>query len=144
MTGSIGLLIIAIFDNNLIYDNSTALQVNFFDKVIEPEPCSVVFSAMAKKEKSTERAKQTRGRPSLGKKTVSIRLSEDVLAEVKKAAASGGNLSAYIEEALKEKLSIVNGLTPKPNFRKRFSRPAKGPRIEGGLVKLILEDREAS
>ena len=85
-------MIIAIFENNLIYDNSTALQVNFFDKVIEPEPCSVVFSAMAKKEKSTERAKQTRGRRSLGKKTVSIRLSEDVLAQVKKAAARGGNL----------------------------------------------------
>ena len=36
-------VIIAICENNLIYDNSTTLQVNFFDKVIEPEPCSVVF-----------------------------------------------------------------------------------------------------
>jgi len=99
---------------------------------------------MAKNEKSTERQKPTRGRPSLGKKTVSIRLSEDVLAQVKKAAASGGNLSAYIEEALKEKLSIMDGMTPRPDFRKRFALPAKGPRIKGGLVKLILEERESS
>jgi len=99
---------------------------------------------MAKNEKSTERQKQTRGRPSLGKKTVSIRLSEDVLAQLKRAAASGGNLSAYIEEALKEKLSIVDGLKPKPDFRKRFAQPPKGPLIEGGLVKLILEERESS
>jgi hypothetical protein len=99
---------------------------------------------MAKNEKSGEQPKPSRGRPSLGKKTVSIRLSQDVLAQVKKAAASGGNLSAYIEEALKEKLSIVNGLSPKPDFRKRFAQPPKGPQIEGGLVKLILEERESS
>lgn len=99
---------------------------------------------MAKNEKPTKREKPTRGRPSLGKRTVSIRLSEDVLAQVKKAAASGGNLSAYIEEALKEKLSIMTRLTPKPDFRKRFALPPKGPRIKGGLVKLILEERESS
>lgn len=88
--------------------------------------------------------KQNRGRPSLGKKTVSLRLSPSVLAQAKKAAETGGNLSAYVEEALKDKLSIKNGLGPKPDFRKRFAQPPKGPRIEGGLVNLILEEREAS
>jgi hypothetical protein len=88
--------------------------------------------------------KQSRGRPSLGKKTVSLRLSPNVLAQVKKAAESGGNLSAYVEEALKEKLSIEGKPAIKPDFRKRFSRPPKGPHIEGGLVNLILEEREAS
>jgi hypothetical protein len=88
--------------------------------------------------------KRGRGRPHLGKRTVSIRLSEEVLAQVKRAAESGGNLSAYVEAALKDKLSIKNGLGPKPDFRKRFAQPPKGPCIEGGLVKLILEERESS
>jgi predicted DNA binding CopG/RHH family protein len=44
------------------------------------------------------------GRPKLNKRTVSIRLSESVLAQVRKAAATGGNISAYIEEAIKVQL----------------------------------------
>ena len=127
-----------------MYDNTDGASTKFFNKIIESPLYFVVFFAMAKNAKSLHEQKPTRGRPSLGKKTVSIRLSEDVLAQVKKAAASGGNLSAYIEEALKEKLAIMNGLTPKPDFRKRFAVPPKGPRIKGGLVKLILEERESS
>lgn len=103
---------------------------------------------MAKTQKTKEQAepeKQGRGRPSLGKKTVSIRLSEDVLAQVKKAAASGGNLSAFVEEALKEKLSMTrDGLAPKPDFRKRFAQPPKGPPVGDQLVELILAEREDS
>jgi hypothetical protein len=99
------------------------------------------FPGMAKNAKPAKKA--SRGRPSLGKRTVSIRLSEDVLAEVKKAAASGGNLSAYIEEALKEKLSMMV-VQETPDFRERFASAPKGPRIEGGLVKLILEERDVS
>ena len=93
----------------------------------------------------TQTAKNKGGRPKLNKKTVSIRLSEDVLAQVKKAAASGGNLSAFIEEALKEKLSMTrNGLATKPDFRKRFAQPPKGPRVGDELVELILAERDKS
>jgi hypothetical protein len=56
------------------------------------------------KPKAAPKPEQRRGRPKLGKKTVSIRLSEDVLALAKQAAAIGGNLSAYIEQAIKERL----------------------------------------
>jgi hypothetical protein len=31
-----------------------------------------------------------------------------------------------------------------PDFRKRFAQPPKGPSVEGGLVKLIVEERESS
>lgn len=51
-----------------------------------------------------QEAKNKGGRPKLGKKTISIRISEEVLAQVRQAAASGGNLSAFVEEALKDKL----------------------------------------
>jgi uncharacterized protein (DUF4415 family) len=49
-------------------------------------------------------AKKKGGRPKLNKTTISIRLSNDVLAQARKASASGGNLSAYIEEAIKARL----------------------------------------
>ena len=52
----------------------------------------------------TVKVKGEPGRPKLGKKTVSIRLSEDVLALAKQAAAIGGNLSAHIEQAIKDRL----------------------------------------
>jgi hypothetical protein len=55
-----------------------------------------------------QEAKNKGGRPKLGKKTVSIRLSEDVLARVRRAAEVGGNLSAYIEQAIKERLQKDN------------------------------------
>lgn len=45
-----------------------------------------------------------RARPILGKKAITIRVSEDVLAEAKAAAAIGGNFSAFIEQAIKERL----------------------------------------
>ena len=43
-----------------------------------------------------------------------------------------------------KKLKLKNGLLVKPDFRKRFAHPPKGPMIKGGLVELILEEREAS
>jgi hypothetical protein len=55
-----------------------------------------------------QEAKNKGGRPKLGKKTVSVRLSEDVLARVRRAAEAGGNLSAYIEQAIKERLKKDN------------------------------------
>jgi hypothetical protein len=58
--------------------------------------------------KATPKPEQRRGRPKLGKKTVSIRLSEDVLARVRRGAEAGGNLSAYIEQAIKERLEKDN------------------------------------
>jgi hypothetical protein len=87
-------------------------------------------------------SKKKGGRPKLDKTTISIRLSKDVLAQTRRAAASTGNLSAYIEEALKKELQIANHGAP--DFRERFSLPPKGPPVKGGLVKLILEEREAS
>ena len=90
----------------------------------------------------TSKVKTKVGRPKLDKTTISIRLSRDVLAQVRKAAAGAGNLSAYIESALKDKLQIPNH--PTPDFRTRFSAPPKGPYVKGGLVRLLLEEREAS
>jgi hypothetical protein len=98
---------LAIFVNKLIYDNATAAQGNSLIRLLN---CSLILSyvsAVAKTKKIKEQSvpeKPGRGRPSLGKKTVSIRLSEDVLAQAKKAAAIGGNLSAYIELAIKNQL----------------------------------------
>jgi hypothetical protein len=93
----------------------------------------------------TQEAKKKGGRPKLDKTTISIRLSNDVLAQVREASASGGNLSAFIELAIKNELRIVNvGVLLKPDFRKRFALPPKGPHVKGGLVKLILEERESS
>jgi uncharacterized protein (DUF4415 family) len=51
-----------------------------------------------------QEAKNKGGRPKLNKTTISIRLSNDVLAQVREAAASGGNLSAFIEQAIREKV----------------------------------------
>jgi hypothetical protein len=87
-------------------------------------------------------SKKKGGRPKLDKITISIRLSKDVLAQARRAAATTGNLSAYVEEALKKELQMTNHGAP--DFRKRFSFPPKGPQVKGGLVQLILEEREAS
>lgn len=57
----------------------------------------------------TQTAKSKGGRPKLNKKTVSIRLSEQILVQLKEAAASGGNLSAFVEEAIKDKLRKGRG-----------------------------------
>jgi len=45
-----------------------------------------------------------RGRPSLGKRTVTIRLNPEVLAQAKRIAAHRGNFSAYVEELLKREI----------------------------------------
>jgi hypothetical protein len=86
--------------------------------------------------------KNKTGRPKLDKITISIRLSKDVLAQARRAAATTGNLSAYIESALKKELQMTSQGTP--DFRSRFSAPPKGPHVKGGLVQLILDEREAS
>ena len=91
---------------------------------------------------TTRESKKKGGRPKLDKTTISIRLSKDVLAHARRASASRGNLSVYIEEALKKELQMANHGTP--DFRKRFSLLPKGPKVKGGLVQLILEEREAS
>jgi len=52
----------------------------------------------------TQQPKNKGGRPKLDKKTVSIRLSNDVLARVRKASL--GNLSAWIEKAILAKLRL--------------------------------------
>ncbi|MBV8102863.1 MAG: hypothetical protein JOZ31_27300 [Verrucomicrobia bacterium] len=90
----------------------------------------------------TQKVKNKVGRPKLYKTTISIRLSNDVLAQVRRAAAGTGNLSAYIESALRKELQMATHGTP--DFRSRFSAPPKGPNVKGGLVQLILEEREAS
>lgn len=90
----------------------------------------------------TQEEKKKGGRPKLDKTTISIRISKDVLAQAKRASASRGNLSVYIEEALKKELQMANHRAP--DFGKRFSLPPKGPQVKGGLVQLILEEREAS
>ena len=87
-------------------------------------------------------SKKKGGRPKLDKTTISIRLSKDVLAQARRVAASTGNLSAYIEEVLKKELQMPNHRIP--DMGKRFSLPPKGPPVKGGLVQLILEEREAS
>jgi hypothetical protein len=55
---------------------------------------------MQKKTKKVTRL----GRPKLNKVTISIRIDAGIWAEVRKAAAAGGNLSAYIEDAVITKL----------------------------------------
>ena len=52
----------------------------------------------------TQQPKNKGGRPKLDKKTVSIRLSNDVLARVRKASL--GNLSAWIEKAILAQLRL--------------------------------------
>ena len=52
--------------------------------------------------------KKIKGRPKLNKITISIRISPDVWTEVREAAAIGGNLSAYVEDAVKTKLQRSN------------------------------------
>jgi hypothetical protein len=44
------------------------------------------------------------GRPKLGKLTMSFRLSQEVVTQLRAAAASTGNLSVFVEEALKDRL----------------------------------------
>jgi hypothetical protein len=83
-----------------------------------------------------------KGRPKLDKITISIRISKDVLAQARRAAAGTGNLSLYIESALKKELQMPS--QKEPDFRARFSAPPKGPHIKGGLVQLVLEERAAS
>jgi len=51
----------------------------------------------------TRKAKKL-GRPALGKRTVTIRLSPAVLAQAKAIAAPRGNFSAYIEELLTKEI----------------------------------------
>jgi post-segregation antitoxin (ccd killing protein) len=46
----------------------------------------------------TQESKNKGGRPKLDKKTVSIRLSNDVIARVRRASL--GNISAWIERAI--------------------------------------------
>lgn len=104
-------------------------------KFLDPDPIICIVN------KNPE-TKKKGGRPKLNKTTISIRLSNDVLAQARKASADGGNLSVYIEQALKKELQLTNQVVP--DFRKRFSLPPKGPPIKGGLVQLILEEREAS
>jgi hypothetical protein len=41
-------------------------------------------------------------------------------------------------------LSDEKSKQPIPNFRKRFAGAPKGPKLEGGLVQSILEEREDS
>ena len=47
------------------------------------------------------------------------------------------------EKVMKPKKSS-KGKSRRPNFRARFAHPPKGPHIKGGLVQLVLEDRENS
>jgi hypothetical protein len=102
----------------------------------------MIDSSFVSKTKVTAQLEKHRGRPKLDKTTISIRLSNDVLVQARKAAASGGNLSAYIEETLKKELRMAaSGV---PDFRKRFALPPKGPPVKGGLVQLILAEREVS
>jgi post-segregation antitoxin (ccd killing protein) len=57
---------------------------------------------MAKNALKESPTRVRRGRPKLDKKTVSVRLSEDVMARVRRASL--GNLSAYIQLAIENQL----------------------------------------
>ena len=59
-------------------------------------------------DKKIKKAKRM-GRPRLDKITISIRISASVWAQVREAAATGGNLSAYIEDAVITKLRNSGG-----------------------------------
>jgi hypothetical protein len=48
-------------------------------------------------------ARKKMGRPSTGKRTVSIRLKPETLELAKNASAAGGNMSAWIEDAIIQK-----------------------------------------
>jgi hypothetical protein len=57
---------------------------------------------------STPKPKNKGGRPKLDKVTVSIRLSRNVLAKARQASKLGGNLSAWIQQAIEAQLSDAN------------------------------------
>jgi hypothetical protein len=72
----------------------------FLNNFLEVSLAKSDIYAMPKKQEAQKKG----GRPKLDKRTISIRLSNDVLAQARKASASGGNLSVYIEESIKARL----------------------------------------
>jgi hypothetical protein len=130
--------VVAAFSVSMIADRGRDVGWYFFNNLLEVSGIKPDICSMA----TTRESKKKGGRPKLDKATISIRLSKDVLAQARRASASRGNLSAYIEEALRKELQIPNHAAP--DFRERFSLPPKGPQVKGGLVQLILKEREVS
>jgi hypothetical protein len=52
-----------------------------------------------------ERLEESTAAPTLGKRTVTIRLSPETIVGVKTATVATGNMSAWIEDAIVQKLS---------------------------------------
>jgi uncharacterized protein (DUF4415 family) len=130
--------VVAAFSVSMNADRGRDVGWYFFNNLLEVSGIKPDMCSMA----TTGESKKKGGRPKLDKATISIRLSKDVLAQARRASASRGNLSAYIEEALRKELQIPNHAAP--DFRERFSLPPKGPQVKGGLVQLILKEREVS
>jgi predicted nucleic acid-binding protein len=80
------------------------------------------------------------------KETVTVRLKRDVKRRIKQAAARTRpqlNMSEYVEKAVEAQLA-KDAAPGSLDFKRRFARPPKGPRVGDRLVELILSEREDS
>jgi hypothetical protein len=80
------------------------------------------------------------------KETVTLRLKKETKRRIAKAAADARpklNMSEYVEKAVETQLA-KDAAPGAVDFKKRFARAPKGPRVGDQLVGLILSEREES
>jgi hypothetical protein len=80
------------------------------------------------------------------KETVTLRFKKETKRRIEQAAANVRpklNLSEYVEKAVEAQLA-KDAAPGALDFKKRFARPPKGPRVGDQLVGLILSEREES
>jgi hypothetical protein len=80
------------------------------------------------------------------KETVTLRFKKETKRRIEQAAANVRpklNLSEYVEKAVEAQLAR-DAAPGALDFKKRFARPPKGPRVGDQLVGLILSEREES
>jgi hypothetical protein len=80
------------------------------------------------------------------KETVTLRLKKETKRRIERAAAAARpklNMSEYVEKAVEAQLA-KDAAPGALDFKKRFARPPKGPRVGDRLVELILSEREES
>jgi hypothetical protein len=80
------------------------------------------------------------------KETVTLRFKKETKRRIEQAAAAVRpklNMSQYVEKAVEAQLA-KDAAPGALDFKKRFARPPKGPRVGDQLVGLILSEREES
>jgi hypothetical protein len=80
------------------------------------------------------------------KETVTLRFKKETKRRIEQAAANVRpklNMSEYVEKAVEAQLA-KDAAPGALDFKKRFARPPKGPRVGDQLVGLILSEREES